>query len=417
VLKITSVKSQGELIVFNTNDYKTVDSCRCCGGKSLSNVLDLGSQPLANSYHTLEQQLNEYPLSLNVCNDCYHSQLSVVVSPDLMFKNYLYVSGTTDTLRSYFDFFSKFTVERYIAKNENRPKSILDIACNDGTQLDYYHQLGLKTYGIDPAENLVPTISDKHEVLCGYFPEDKFSKKFSIITAQNVFAHTDDIKSFLDECRESLEDNGIVYIQTSQSNMFKRNEFDTIYHEHLSFFNTKSMKTIVERCGLVLNNVFKFSVHGSSYIFEISKQKIESNVESVLCMEEKNGLYCKNTYKQFAQKASKVTRDLKEKVLQYQIEGYKVIGYGAAAKGMTVLNYGSIKLDAIIDDNPLKVGLYTPGTNTKIVDSQELNLHEKLVIVPLAWNFFSEIKSRTSKKRKMQTIFINYFPELDISYE
>jgi SAM-dependent methyltransferase len=332
-----------------------------------------------------------------------------------MFKNYLYVIGTTETLKNYFDFFSKFTVQRFKHHHNKKPNNVLDIACNDGTQLDFYKKLGLLTFGIDPAENLYKLSSLNHNITCDYFPSNKIKQKFDIITAQNVFAHTDDIKSFLIECKNILNDEGILYIQTSQSNMILNNEFDTIYHEHLSFFNSLSMKNIVENCGLKLNNVFKFDVHGSSYIFEISKYTKDTNIESTLIEEQKNKLYCKKTYENFAKNAKILTDNLKNTIDEYKKAGYKVLGYGAAAKGMTLLNFGKIQLDYIIDDNPLKTNLLTPGMNIPIVSInilQELSSH-KIVFVPLAWNFFDEICSRIKKVRNSQDdIFLLYFPEI-----
>jgi len=399
------------------NSYKNVDVCRCCGSNNLKCVLDLNNQPLANSYHNNKEILEEYPLKLNLCEECFNCQLSVVVDPSLMFKNYLYVSGTTDTLKEYFDFFAKFTLQRYKYLNNSSAKKILDIACNDGTQLDYYKSMGLKTVGIDPAENLYPKSSKKHDIICDFFPT-QISEKFDIIIAQNVFAHIHEINKFLISCGDILENGGVIYIQTSQSNMIKNNEFDTIYHEHLSFFNTLSMKKIVESCGLVLNNVFKFDIHGSSYVFEVGKTTKDSNIDSVLKIERKEGLYSIETYLNFAKNAVEITNNLKNVVKKYKEEGYLVVGYGAAAKGMTLLNFGKIQLDFIIDDNPMKNGLYTPGLNIpihsiKILDSLT---KEKIVFVPLAWNFFDEIKNRIEKVRKLKNdVFVKYFPSIDIN--
>ena len=281
------------------NDYKVINQCRCCNG-SVECILDLNDQPLANSYHKNTEKLKYYPLKLNLCNNCFHLQLSVAINPDLMFKNYLYVSGTTETLKNYFDFFSKFTVQRFKHHHNRKPVNILDIACNDGSQLDSYKKLDILTYGIDPAENLFKLSSLNHQIICDYFPSNKINNKFDLITAQNVFAHTDDIVAFLNECRDRLNEDGMLYIQTSQSNMILNNEFDTIYHEHLSFFNTLSMKNVVEKCGLRLNNVFKFDVHGSSYIFEIAKYTKDTNLESTLLEEQKNGIYSRKTYDFFS---------------------------------------------------------------------------------------------------------------------
>jgi 2-polyprenyl-3-methyl-5-hydroxy-6-metoxy-1,4-benzoquinol methylase len=399
------------------NNFTEIFECRCCGSP-VETILDLNNQPLANSYHKVDEKLDFFPLKLNLCVNCFHLQLSIVVNPDIMFKNYLYVSGTTKTLKDYFDFFSRFTIERFKNYFDSKPTNVLDIACNDGTQLDYYKNLGLDTYGVDPAENLHHLSSENHSVVCDYFPSKQISQKFDLITAQNVFAHTHEIKIFLKECKNLLNDNGILFIQTSQSKMVLRNEFDTAYHEHLSFFNTKSMKTIVEKCGLKLNNVFNFDIHGSSYIFEISKKTYDSNVESVLEIESSKGLFDKKTYINFSKMAKEVTSNLKITLENYKNDGYKIIGYGAAAKGMTLLNFGKITMDLIIDDNSLKHGLYTPGTDIKIVDIEILKTFkdDKIVFVPLAWNFYDEIRKRIESVRKNdQDLFIKYFPKIIVT--
>ena len=396
------------------NNFIEISKCRCCDS-NVETILDLNDQPLANSYHLESDKLDYYPLKLNLCNNCYHTQLSIVVRPDIMFKNYLYVSGTSETLKKYFEFFARFTIERFKNYFGSRPSNVLDIACNDGTQLNYYKEGGLDTYGIDPAENL-HTLSSNHNVVCDFFPSNKLSGSFNIIVAQNVFAHTNDISSFLKECSSLLDNNGILFIQTSQANMINNNEFDTTYHEHLSFFNSLSMKTIVEKCGLKLNNIFKFDIHGTSYIFEISKVSHDCNIESVINIERENGLYDRETYLKFSSNAKRVTYELKDKIDEYRNLGYKIIGYGAAAKGMTLLNFGNISMDYIIDDNQMKHDLYTPGTNILIKDIDILDdISERIVFIPLAWNFYDEIYKRIKLKRNIDTdIFIKYFPNIEV---
>ena len=146
------------------SNYTKKTKCVCCDKSDLSVVLDLNNQPLANSYHKEGEHLEEYPLGLNLCNECYHLQLTHIVNPDLLFKDYLYVSGTSQTLKENFEWFSNFAIE-------NAPvcKSVLDIACNDGTQLDCFKEKGVETYGIDPAENLYELSSKNHDVKCEYF--------------------------------------------------------------------------------------------------------------------------------------------------------------------------------------------------------------------------------------------------------
>lgn len=404
--------------------YKKIDECRCCSSNDLLMLLDLNVQPLANSYHNNKCLQEQFPLQLMLCRNCFHLQLSVVVDPSIMFSHYLYVSGTTQTLKEYFDFFAQFTKHRYIEHFQHNPTSVLDIASNDGSQLDSYKRIGINTTGIDPAKNLCPICESKHHnTICDFFPSPLLlSKKFDIIVAQNVFAHTHDIFKFLEGCKDHLSDHGVLYIQTSQSNMILKNEFDTIYHEHLSFFNTLSMKTIVERSGLNLNNVFKFDIHGSSYVFEISKHNLPSNVNDIIENERKNGLYSVNTYDVFSHNAKKITIDLKSEIENFKTKKYKVVGYGAAAKGMTLLNFGKIHLDCIIDDNPLKQGLYTPGMNIPIHSIDILSSKEyretKIVFIPLSWNFFDEIKKKITEVRNTSyygDVFIRYFPSIKTS--
>ena len=392
--------------------------CLACGNDDLRTVLDLSDQPLANNYHSGQEQ-ETYPLKLNLCSHCQHLQLSHTVNPDIMYKNYLYVSGTSQTLRDYFDDFAAKTLE-YVPNAKN----ILDIACNDGTQLDSYQRLGLQTFGIDPAENLyVESMLKGHEIVCEYFNTETvgvFDGYFDIITAQNVFAHNRYTVDFLNACKEVMHDTSVLFIQTSQADMVLNNEFDTIYHEHLSFFNTKSMKTLVERCGLVLGDVFKTDIHGTSYVFVITKSNFlrRTGTQEMLDTEDKKGLYNILTYPDYASKCYKTTFELKDILNKYKNQGYKLVGYGAAAKGNTLLNFGKIDLDYIIDDNPLKQNLLTPGMNIPIHSSKkllELNENDKVIFVPLAWNFFKEIKTRIEDKRKSENdLFVKYFPTLQI---
>jgi 2-polyprenyl-3-methyl-5-hydroxy-6-metoxy-1,4-benzoquinol methylase len=391
--------------------------CLACGTSDLRSILDLGKQPLANNYHNGETQ-DEYPLNLNLCQNCYHLQLSHTVNPDLMFKNYLYVSGTAKTLRDYFDYFASKTLE-YLP---NATK-ILDIACNDGTQLDSYLKLGLQTYGIDPAENLYEDSKLRgHNIICDYFNSDtsyKFEgKTFDIITAQNVFAHTSYTVDFLNTCKEVMDDNSLLFIQTSQANMVRNNEFDTIYHEHLSFFSSNSMKSLVERCGMTLYDIFKTDIHGTSYVFVISKDKKEpkDGVYKNLLEEKELGMTDVLTYPAYALKCYQSTFNLKKKLEEMKNDGYILVGYGAAAKGNTLLNFGKISLDFIIDDNPLKQNLLTPGMNISIFGPEKINQiseNDKVVFVPLAWNFYSEIRNRITERRKNDNdFFVRYFPTL-----
>jgi 2-polyprenyl-3-methyl-5-hydroxy-6-metoxy-1,4-benzoquinol methylase len=370
---------------------------------------------LANSYlKTPDDNELIFPLELNLCENCYHLQLSHAVNPDLLFKNYIYVSGTTKTLRDYFAWFAEFTLSWF--KN-NPAKTVLEIACNDGSQLKYYKDLGLKTYGIDPAENLFKISSQDHEIVCDYFT-DKYvdyyrDKKIDIMVAENVFAHNSYPIDFLKACKEILHDNSLLFLQTSQADMVPNNEFDTIYHEHISFFSINSMNEISKKVGLYLIDVIKTPIHGNSNVYVFSKKNTgQDRINQILKEESSKGLHGVSTYIRYAEKCHKIISDLETRIDEFRNAGYKIIGYGAAAKGMTLLNFGNLNLDFIIDDNPLKQGLYTPGMHIPItsIDELEKYTNEKIAFIPLAWNFFEEIKNRIKTKRNNDNdVFIKYF--------
>jgi 2-polyprenyl-3-methyl-5-hydroxy-6-metoxy-1,4-benzoquinol methylase len=398
-------------MLYKTSEIiKELKNCVCCGGENLEFVIDLNKQPLANSYvKEIGEVETFFPLRLNFCKDCTHLQLSHAVHPDYLFKNYLYVSGTSKTLRDYFDWFAEFVDK----DNKNQTKNVLDIACNDGSQLNSFKKLGYNTFGVDPAENLYEISSKEHNVICDYLSEENvksFGVKFDAIVAQNVFAHNDYPEQFLLACKEVLSDTGYMYIQTSQANMVANNEFDTIYHEHISFFSPKSFCTLAKRCGLNVVNIERTSVHGTSFVFVISKTEDDKSDKLLFIENELNS----SIMKQYSNNCYRVVDDLKDTIQSFIAQGYKIIGYGAAAKGNTLLNFGEIDLDYIVDDNPLKQGLYTPGRNIPIKSPDALlDEKETVVIIPLAWNFFDEIKRNVSERIK-NVIFVRYFPSIDI---
>ncbi len=399
------------------DNAKHLTECLCCGSSNLKVTLDLNEQPMANSFKAApEDEELKFPLKLNLCEDCTHLQLSHAVNPDLLFKHYLYVSGTSQTLRDYFDWFANYTHQFF----DNKPKTVLDIACNDGTQLDSFKKDGFTTYGIDPAENLHQLSSKNHDVICDYFTEQYVDelkeKQLDVINAQNVFAHNSYPLEFLKMCKEIMHDDSVLFIQTSQADMVKNNEFDTIYHEHLSFFNANSMNALSERAGLHLVNVEKTPIHGNSYVFVFKKNPSQGNIKQVLAEERTQGAQDLETYKIYEQRCLDVLVTLDERLKIFKLDQYTIVGYGAAAKGMTLINAGNLHLDWIIDDNPLKQGKFAPGSNIPIVSIEKLKelTTNKIVFVPLAWNFFKEIKGKIKAQRNNnKDIFLKYFPKVE----
>lgn len=389
-----------------------IKECIACGGTHLVPLLDLGKQPLANSFLKSESQLEPiFPLATNYCKDCYHVQLTHKVNPDLLFKNYLYVSGTAKTQLEYFDWFAKIVIENAMLRSTVR--RVLDIGCNDGSQLNAFKKMVVQTYGVDPAENLHAISSQNHEVHCGYFDENYKLKEFDAVICQNAFAHNYDQLAFLKNMGRVVADDGLIYITTSQANMITNFEFDTIYHEHLSFYNIKSMNELCKRAGLYLYDVMKHPIHGTSYIFVISKYKSRPTfIDFMIEMEKGLEVYDDETYNEYRENCEFILKEFAHVVNSIKKER-PVIGYGAPAKGNTLLNASNVVLDFIIDDNPLKQGMYTPGMRIPIFSSSKLEEYKdkNVCFVPLAWNFFEEIKNKIKQKRpNNQDVFLKYFP-------
>ena len=410
--------------MFNQQHSLELSTCLACGSSNLKPTLDLGMQPLANSYRKTTDQLEVvFPLAINRCADCYHVQLTQAVNPELMFNNYLYVSGTSQTMKDHFRWFADFTTEYYMQIFHHESEKVFDIGCNDGSQLDQYKAFGLKTYGIDPAKNLYNISSAKgHKVDVRFFDENYVldtDENYDIIVAQNVFAHNYDPLKFLKCARRIMNNASLMFIQTSQADMILNNEFDTIYHEHISFYNINSMDKLCRRAGMFLIDVVKCPLHGNSYIFVLSTNDNVSrpaHIQNLIQMERLSGLYTEQTYIDYANNCNSIVNELSIKINKFK-EFYKVVGYGAAAKGMTLLNYSKINMDYIIDDNPLKQGLYTPGRNIEICSINRLQEdYGNILFVPLAWNFFEEIKNKIKSNRNNPADrFIKYFPKVELS--
>jgi len=393
--------------------------CLACGSDHIHMALDLGQQPLANSYKdSADETETRYPLAVKLCHDCFHLQLSHTVDPEIIYKNYLYATGTNQTIQDYCKWFADFCLDSCTSS-----KTVLDIGCNDGTQLDYFKARGVDTFGIDPAENLHDRSNKNHSVVCDFFGPAAVPKlnkvKYDIIVAQNVCAHNPDPYTFVRTCAELMTDETVLFIQTSQADMVLHNEFDTIYHEHVNFFNANSMQKLAQRAGLSLVDVVKTPIHGNSYLFVLSRRRgNQPRVENIIALEAAYGLMDLDTYGRWADTVRANVNQLIDTVKQHRRDGYTLVGYGAAAKGNTLLNFADIQLDVIIDDNPLKQGKFTPGTGIPIVSNNYLEQQgkdAKIVFVPLAWNFFREIRSRIlSIRNNPNDQFLKYFPKVEI---
>lgn len=399
-----------------------LNECVACGSDNLVLTLDLNDQPLANTYPTHANKDEPYfPLAVNRCRDCYHLQLTHIVDPELIYRDYAYVSGTSQTYLDYMSWFAKWCREY----TDSWHGHVLDIGCNDGSQLDAFDALGFNTYGVDPAENLYEISSSKgHKVVCGFWNKKSIKElkhnKFDIVVSQNAFAHNPNPEKYFELLDGVTKDKSHVFIQTSQSDMVVNGEFDTIYHEHISFYNINSFNELAKRTSFNLIDVIKTPIHGTSYVFVLSKGKKRNKHISNLIAMEKN-LLEPDTYVKWEQKVNSVVKEFKSIIDEHKTNSYKIIGYGAAAKGNTLLNFAEVDLDYIVDDNPMKQNRYSPGRNIPIVSMDYITMNfsrsDKILFVPLAWNFFNEIKSKIKIARAVNTDkFLRYFPEVTVEY-
>ena len=387
--------------------------CLACDAKKLKKVLDLNNQPLANSYLIDKKtKENKYELKVNNCLLCNHLQLSVAVNPKNIYKIYDYVSGTSKTYADYMKDFYKFST-KFV--NKFKYKNILDVGCNDGSQLDIFKKKGFNTYGVDPAKNIYEISSKKHKVICDFFDEKtvkKINKKFDMIIFQNSFAHNINPKKLLQNVIKLMHRDSILIIQTSQANMCKNKEFDTVYHEHINFFNVSSMNTLLKRVNLKLHYVKKKPIHGTSYLFVVKFISDQKKIQSIV----KNENFLKyKYYKEWGKTCLKQVKNIKKKIDILKKTNI-IIGYGAAAKANTFINFSKVSFDFIVDDNKLKQNKYCPGSKIPIRSINSLKkIKKNIIIVPLAWNFYSEIKTKVTKIRKnKKDKFLVCFPKLSL---
>ena len=332
-----------------------------------------------------------------------------------MFEHYLYVSDTSKTLTQYFEW-----VVQYIV-NKTQPKKVFEIACNSGLLLDMFQKQGYTCCGVDPAKNLRELSAARNlDVYVDYWNQsfaDKLRAEkglFDLILAFHVLPHVQNPNDFVAACKSVLSDKGQIFIQTSQCDMLLNNEFDVIYHEHSSYFTGKSIQQLARNHGLFVSSIVKTDIHSKSFLFSLQKDWCnESQLNELIKFETEHGIYGFDKYVEFRSNAAKIKKQLIENLTRLKNEGYVLIGYGAAAKGNTLLNYINYKLDHIIDDNPMKCGYLTPGMDIPICSIDVLkNDYQKVCFVPLAWNFYAEIKSRIQQVRNSPNdVYIKYFPQ------
>ncbi|MFA6339070.1 MAG: sugar nucleotide-binding protein [Candidatus Paceibacterota bacterium] len=410
----------------NSNkDYYRRKKCRICDSTDLVEILNLGKTPLANSFiksEDLKSEEKTFPLALNFCKNCSLVQLTHIVDPKLLFIDYHYLTSASKPLVEHFTALADEIADTF-AKQKN--DLVVEIGSNDGVLLGRIKDR-CRVLGVDPAQNVADIAKEKGvDTLCKFFNSevgDEIAKKHGnakVIVANNVIAHIDDLKSVFKGVKSLLSKDGVFIFEAHWvGNLISDGGFDQVYHEHLSYFSLHSVKYLCKIFGLTVIDVNIVPIHGESIRFYISKKGKESQfVKNLLKKEKELKLTDLSTYKNFKNKAEKNKQQLNKLLSDLKKQNKKIIGYGAPAKGNTLLNYFNINsnlLDFITDTTPLKQGLFTPGTHIKIFPPEKIAECKPDYIILLSWNYAEQILEKEKLLREKGIKFIIPVPKVKI---
>ncbi len=406
------------------------DTCRGCGSRDFSLFLPLGTVPLANAFlRDATEFAHEvaYPLDVYFCHNCSLVQLLDVIDPEVLFKDYVYVTGTSDTMAAH----NQRYAEAVVRLLELGPSDlVVEAGSNDGSLLKCFQRKDVRTLGIEPAGNIarlardagIETVNRFFDLACAREMRSAYGSARAVI-ANNVLAHVDDTLGFLQGCRELVADDGLVIVEVPYlRELVNRLEYDTIYHEHLCYFSVTALASLYRRAGLRIVRVDEVAVHGGSLrVYAAPEAQAErydaGEVTAYLEHEARAGLNEFATFARFARDVDQHRRALRELLSELVAAGHALAGYGAPAKGNTLLNYCGIGPDLLpytVDKNPLKIGLLTPGTHIPVLAVAALDKRQPDDVLILAWNFAEEIMRQQAAHRGRSGRFIIPLPKPEV---
>lgn len=412
----------------STNHHRR-GTCRLCGSKRLTQVVRLAPTPPANAFvpeAELGRAQERFPLDVFFCEDCAHVQLLDVVDPRVLFEHYVYVSGTSPVFVKHFEDYAAFVMESF------KPVPgglVLDIGSNDGTLLSFFRKAGMRVLGIDPAQEISAEATARGiPTICGFFGADQGAEiaarhgKAEVITANNVFAHIDDLSGVVDGVRGLLSPSGIFVFEVSYLvDVFENTLFDTIYHEHLDYHSVGPLVRFFAAKGMELVEAVRVDSHGGS-LRGIAQLKggpraVGASVGELVALEEKLGLDKAATLSKFAADIEALGAELNALLKKFKAEGKRIGAFGAPAKATTLMYHfgiGPELVDFIIDDSPLKQGLYSPGMHIPVVSSADGFVKKPDYLVILAWNFATPIIAKNAAFREGGGKFIIPIPKVEV---
>ena len=405
--------------------------CRFCNHPLTVEFIDLVNSPASNSFLTKEQ-LNEpemyYPLKVFVCDNCFLVQVDEYKKSDAIFDNsYAYFSSYSSSWLTHSKKYVEMVRERFAL---NSSSQVVEIASNDGYLLQYFLPYGIPVLGIEPTKNTaevailkgIPCITEFFGVALATELHG-LGKRADLIIGNNVLAHVPNILDFVAGMKIMLNEGGVVTMEFPHlAQLIDNNQFDTIYHEHFSYLSLYFAKRIFESQGMEIFDVEELPTHGGSlriYAKHMGdpKHPILPSVSNLLEREQKKGINNIEYYKGFQQKAEKVKVDLLQFLVAQKKENKKVAGYGAAAKGNTLLNYCGDKKDFlqfVMDANPAKQNKFLPASHIPVFDESELKKQKPDFVIILPWNLRDEIVQQLSYIREWGGKFVIPIPQLEI---
>jgi SAM-dependent methyltransferase len=395
---------------FSGNAREVVE-CRVCGERDWQEVVSFGPVPLADSFLEPADAYDDeprYPLGVNSCRSCRLMSLTHVVDPEVLYRTYPYTTSDSETIKKHMGYVVEVCLERFDIPEGS---FVLEIGSNTGSQLKAFQNAGMRTLGVDPARNIAVVANQRGiETLPDFFGVDTAASVKNrygtprLILGRHVFAHIDDVASVAIGVRQLLGPDSVFAIEVPYAvDMLERNEFDTIYHEHLSYFGVGTLATLFERHGLRVLDVERLAVHGGSILVFVGLDNgvwpPSPVVEELMSLEKRVGLHEDATYEQFAGDVERVKGELTALVRALRTEGKRIAGYGAPAKGNTLLNVCGLTADDIefcCDTTEFKQGLVLPGTHIPVRSPEYAKTQDIDYYLLLAWNYGEEILSKES---------------------
>ena len=423
------VNTQLETVV-SAPKTQTRNHCRFCGEALHDIFVDLGMSPLCESYiedSTLNSMERFYPLRVFVCRKCFLVQLGEYVSAEDIFSDYAYFSSYSDSWLAHVEAYCDMAIRRFALSSKSR---VVELASNDGYLLQYFLKRGVPVLGIEPAANIAEVAVQKGiQTEVKFFGETVARQlvqkhgQADLLLGNNVLAHVPGLNDFVKGMKIMLAADGVITMEFPHLlKLVDQNQFDTIYHEHFSYFSFTTVTKVFERHGLELFDVEQLGTHGGPLrIFarhaNSDTHKITGNVQALLDAEEAVGVQQPEYYEEFKKQVERTKRSLLSLLIRLKNEGKTVAGYGAPGKGNTLLNYCGIRSDLIdftVDRNTFKQGKYTPGTHIPIRHPDAIKDAKPDYVLILPWNLKNEIVKQLAFIREWGGQFIVPIPEASI---